>query len=101
MKIFKYPLPAPGCRGELRLPADSRVVHVGLDPEGNHCMWCLVNTDAQHEVYEEVFVFGTGHTIEGLTANNAANFYHVGSYIDGLFVWHVISTIRKSSGPIN
>lgn len=64
------------------MPAHARVLHVGLDPQGQPCLWAEVQSENQ-PVKFSVHVTGTGHPMpEG---DNR----HVGSFTQGPFVWHV------------
>ena len=66
----------------VRMPAHARVICVGLDPENLPCIWAEVISE-NSLVDFSVFVTGTGHAVpEG---DNR----HVGSFIQGPFVWHV------------
>lgn len=55
----------------------------GLDPRsGQPAVWLEVETEADQGPGRRMMAFGTGHDIpKGLT--------HVGSLIDGSFVWHI------------
>lgn len=66
----------------LGLPEGADPVHVGLDPQGNPCVWAAVDTEAAIEE-RRLYVRGTGHPMP--------NDYKVmlGSFTQGPFVWHV------------
>ena len=70
------------------LPFDSKVVLVGPDPQRTPCAWIEVNGLQQVEEHE-ILVYGTGFAMPG-------NVKHVGSFIDGMFVWHVY--MRRVNG---
>lgn len=60
----------------------SKVVHVGLDPQGTPCIWaeyCSIYPPSDHFVY----IIGTGNPMPEITLR------HIGSFIQGPFVWHV------------
>ncbi len=81
--IWKYPFKVDD-RFTLEIPARSEVIHVGLDPEGNRCLWILL--DPEDVKYTATFyIFGTGHNVDSRFQGSR----HVGSFIEGPFVWHV------------
>lgn len=65
----------------------AKIIHVGLDPEGQPCIWCEVNTlEAKREESIELFIVGTGH---GLPSKALV---HRGSFDDEhSCMWHVYS----------
>jgi len=64
------------------IPQDSRVVHVGRDPEsGMPCLWMEVNTESPR-VVKNFWVKGTGWGIQ-------EDLVYIGSAICGEFVWHI------------
>ncbi len=79
--VYKYPF---GILDHqiINLPVMFQPVHVGTDPQGQPCLWAIVNTDivpTPHTLY----VRGTGHPVP-------EDFrYMVGSFIQDQFVWHV------------
>lgn len=78
MAIYKYPL-----NTEIKTFGQPLCVHVGVDPKGSHCIWLLVNpADKEHLHY--VRVVGTEHCVPG-------GLHHLGSFLDGEYVWHVWS----------
>ena len=78
-RIYKYPIDLPVT--PLHIPVDAVVLHVGLDPSGESCVW--VNQDINSpNVYRDFYILGTGQSIpDGLK--------YVGTYKEGAFVWHV------------
>ena len=64
------------------LPKDAEILHLGLDPNGDVCIWAKVNTD-NPMVELPLLVFGTGHNIP----DNAKR--HLGSVLQRFFVWHI------------
>lgn len=82
-KIFKYPIHKYPSQSEpkISMPKGSLVVHVGFDPNQQVCIWAQVDPNAPMEEVS-IQVVGTGHECpEG--------HYHIGSFLDGPFVWHV------------
>ncbi len=75
--IYKYE-----ARGASFMDPDGTVVHVGLDPNCNPCVWLLVDPDAP-TVARRFTLVGTGDSVA-----DAA--HPVGSFVDGPFVWHVV-----------
>jgi len=79
--IYKYPI-AIIEEQEITMPQGAEVIHAGLDPQGNPCVWALVDTRNEPEPVS-IVVYGTG---------NPVSYYpneHVGSFNHGPFVWHV------------
>ena len=86
--IWKYPLGFP--ETQIKLPAFSKPVHLGLDPNRVTCLWCLVDTDFADETMI-VSIRGTGQPAPLAT--------YFGSYVDGSFMWHVFYSFRKQMDP--
>lgn len=89
LTIYKYPLVITD-EQEIELHLMSWM-HVGLDPNGCPCVWALVDLSRpiQPDTYT-IFIHGTGHPLPDDTAGRD----HLGSFVDGSFVWHVFA--RKS-----
>lgn len=66
----------------LELPATADPVHVGLDPQGQPCLWAVIDTDLKTET-RKLYVRGTGHWIPEDYKTM------LGSFTQGPFVWHV------------
>lgn len=87
--IYKYELRAPGCRTLVKgvdLTGGDSAVHVGADPRGVLCVW-IEHKDASRLPPDRTSftVYATGMVIpDGET--------HVGSFIDGAYVWHVYAS---------
>lgn len=80
MKIYKYPIQIAGPQ-ELKMPRGMTPLHVGLDPIGVPCIWAKVEPESEIHGYT-VWVCGTGH-------DAPEDFLHIGTFIQGPFVWHV------------
>lgn len=78
-QVWKYPL-TMGIN-EVLLPAEHKIVHVALQ-HGNITMWAEVSLANVPYKPIPVSVVGTGHDIPEDTE-------HVGTFMDGPFVWHV------------
>jgi hypothetical protein len=79
--IYKYPIEITD-EQEIPMPFGAEIRHVGLDPEGSPCVWAEVeNTNTPEPV--RLFIVGTGRRMPDEAAN------HVGTFIQGPFVWHV------------
>jgi len=63
----------------------SDILQVGLDPKGQLCIWCLVQTHATLTETYDIFIVGTGNPVP-----NEAKI-HLGSVVQGPFVWHVFT----------
>lgn len=75
-KIYKYSVRSGASAA---IPAGGTVIHVGLDPSKNSCVWVEVDPGAPKT--DTVFVLGTGWDVpDSLT--------HVGSWVEGPYVWH-------------
>jgi hypothetical protein len=87
--IYKYPIKivdqqtitSPQAYRTIITPPKIR--HVGLDPQGQPCVWVEVDTDLAPHTWE-LFVVGTGNEIP-----DQAGLVSVGSFVAGPFVWHV------------
>lgn len=90
--VYKYPL-APSGYTPVDTKPDAKVVLVGLDPETRRpAIWVeqvvpdrpKIGTEPMSEAMEVRYfhIVGTGHEIE-------PNDQHVGSVIDGRYVWHI------------
>lgn len=86
--IWKYAIAER--KRALEMPYAWAAIHCGKDPSGTRCVW--VEVDYQVKQYDEhpyptervVFhTIGTGHTIQEDT------WEHVGTFIEGAYVWHV------------
>lgn len=77
--------------GEIRLemPEGAEIVHVGLDPGGVLCAWAIVEP-SRPKGTKILRIFGTGHEVP-LWANRRS---HVGTFLDGPYVWHVFDLSR-------
>lgn len=83
--IFKYVLREGFDTQPIQIPANHEVRHVGLDPQGNMCLWAEINTD-EPAVAHSVHVRGTGHPVPDYKALKHG---FVGSVVRGPYVWHV------------
>lgn len=82
--IYKYELHAKLGESEIvGVPAGSKPVHVGLDPNGIRSVWMEVET-TQPKVNMPVWIFGTGHEIP-----SHPSLQYFGSIHDRIFIWHV------------
>ena len=64
------------------LPLGSEILHVGLDPQGETCIW--TKSHPENELFPQtLYIIGTGEAIPP-----AADKY-IGSFRDGPFMWHV------------
>lgn len=57
------------------------IVHVGLDPAGVPCIWMELTPGGYIERHV-IHIVGTGNPISGSLS-------HIGSFVQGPFVWHV------------
>lgn len=75
--IWKYGL------GEHEVPAEYQVVHAGTDPSGYTCVWLSVPHASSFTSKIEVCAIGTGHPF-------SSGWAHAGSYVSGIYVWHIL-----------
>lgn len=88
--IHKFPLTVPIPPGDatiafdIRTPVLSRLLHAGLDPQGDLCLWYMVDTDydSLHTV-RHVKIYGTGRE-----CNEPVEDYFA-TVLQGEFVWHI------------
>lgn len=79
--IWKFPLESYG-RNTVNMPCLARVLHVGLDPQGNPCLWAEVDPTVE-KADRQFYIVGTSHTLPP----EARAF--VGTFMQPPFVWHV------------
>ncbi len=78
-QIWKYPLKANTT--EIKMPAGATILHLAVQG-GIPTLWVAVNP-AGELVKRRFGTHGTGHPIDHAGT-------YIGTYFDGLFVWHVI-----------
>jgi hypothetical protein len=84
--IWKFPL-SIGAINTFSLPASAMVRMAALDPASERpAIWVELNPEATR-IERRFVIFGTGHHIEG--DGGYPYDLHVGSLIDGSFVWHI------------
>lgn len=88
--IYKYPLMINDYQS-VSLPEDYRIVHIGVDPNGQLCLWAEVDTSKLPAITLPVFVWlkGTGHSLDYWVMSPPVRPKHFTSFVDGPFVWHV------------
>lgn len=94
--IWKFPIKI--IDRQTVVPRDAkieRVIHAGLDPSGQPCVWCEVDTywfDASESPGGgvDLFIVGTGNPM-GHVARSGAS--HVASFTQGPFVWHLYAEV--------
>lgn len=81
MTIWKFPLIIQRFTS-IQAPVGAKIIHVGIDPTGEPCVWAEVN--AENDMQEiKLCVVGTGQ----LKPSEAKD--HLASFVQGPFVWHV------------
>ncbi len=81
--IHKYSVPfGNGAYGrfEIQTYSDSTFLHVEMQGHVS-CIWAEVDTDSK-PVVEHLHVVGTGHEVPADAA-------HLGTWLDGPYVWHL------------
>lgn len=84
--IYKYPIPLnQNFYGafSIDLPESTLIRHVDLDGNGTACIWAEVDTNFLTSRTHKFFKCGTGKEIPDEYK------YHIGSYVDGPYVWHI------------
>ena len=82
--IYKYPIEITN-KQIIEMPCNYKLLHVGLDPEGNPVLWAEVYTSSPTALVP-IYVIGTGHPVPEETK-------HIGSFVQIPFVWHVYTNI--------
>jgi hypothetical protein len=85
--IWKFPIKITDYQ-VLTVPINWEPIHVGLDPQGTPCIWAEVDSEKKTEPCN-IYVYGTGHQADIDTQ------VHIGSLVQGPFVWHVYRDGRK------
>ena len=81
--IYKYPIQIADSQ-TIWIPSGAKNLHVGLDPQGDPCLWAAVDTNAPDRPVT-ILIIGTGN---GIAANLEVG-PHIGSFSQGTFMWHV------------
>lgn len=84
--IWKFPLLYTDIQS-VSMPLGAQVLSTGLDPQGQLCLWALVDPGAGSNQYRGVAVIGTGNP-----AHSAQGMRFVGTVVQAPFVWHVFVT---------
>ncbi len=85
--IYKYPLKIQD-EQEIEMPPGAMVIHAGLDPNKDPCVWALVDrtrtrTRTSDLVPIKIRIAGDGRAIEEVPL------IYVNSFVQGPFIWHV------------
>jgi len=83
-KIYKYPFILNG-KLKISLPRQwHKIMHVGLDPNGQTCIWVMIHPEDLDDMVDVDFrIYGTGHDVESTVLN------HIGTFVDSPCVWHM------------
>jgi hypothetical protein len=87
MKIWKYPLNPHG-ETVIETPPILEFAHFGRCPEGALCVWVFVCDNGPREPHK-LRVVGTGEEVA--TPGCGRYIGHIGTYIDGDSVWHLMA----------
>ncbi len=79
--IYKYPFEITDEQA-IDLPIGFQLLHVGVDPHKQTCLWCLVDPAAEKKT-ENLFIVGTGNPVPDVPLRR------LGSFLAGPYVWHV------------
>lgn len=80
--IWKFPLPIEDAP-TIAMPVGAEVLHAGLDPAGNPCVWALV-APANEPAPVYFRIVGSGNPVD---ADDLGE--HISTFTHGMFVWHV------------
>lgn len=84
--IWKFPITVGGIT-PINIPVGAQVRLAALDPaSGAPAIWIELDPEAPM-INRRFVIYGTGHEIEG--DGGSPSDLHVGSLIDGDFVWHI------------
>lgn len=82
--IWKYQLKITD-KQEIHIPRDARLMSCGLDPEGQVCIWLLVDAEQKEpKIHVEVIIRGTGHKLPCVGT-------FIGTVCQAPYVWHVFT----------
>jgi hypothetical protein len=79
--IYKYRLKIADTQ-QIQMPEYAEVIHMGLDPLGDPCLWARVNPEYPAALVD-IFVVGTGCNVP-----ERAKIY-LGSIKQDQFMWHI------------
>lgn len=84
--VWKYPIEITD-EQEIEMPSGAIILHAGLDPTGQPCVWAQLDPNRPLE-RRKIYVAGTGGPM---------SWYHdhISTFVDGSFVWHVFSDKTK------
>ncbi len=84
--VWKFPL--MWAEANMDMPTSARIIHVGMDPGSDKiALWAIVVPGNEIET-RRFAILGTGAFLHDPERGGA----HVGSVIDGNYVWHVFET---------
>lgn len=92
MVVWKFPIGPPRGMIQLEMPRGAVPLHVGRDPGGCVCLWAMSEPEEKLETTTFLLV-GTGHEIPA----GVGPLDHVGSWVDGAFVWHLFCTTERGA----
>ena len=89
--IYKYPIGSFDST-LLKLPKKHTLLHAGLDPKEQICVWIELDTDDLPSLYKQlkVSLVGTGCPIPKDTPE------YFNTFLDGSFVWHVYTGLTSN-----
>ena len=83
--IHKYKL-APDVGQTIMVPLGANVIHAGVDPAGDPCIWAEVDQNSKPVEERTFWMFGTGHAMPP----HHRRLRHIGSFLHKEeFIWHV------------
>jgi len=83
-RIYKYPISITQNQ-EILAPQGAQVIHAGLDPQGNPCVWAIVDPRNEDQPIT-ILLYGTGWQMSEAPGR------HIGTINHGPMMWHVFLT---------
>jgi hypothetical protein len=83
--IYKYYIENYPGRNKIKINKEYKILKLGYDPNGNLCIWALVNLDSEM-IEIQINVYGTGWP---LSKDFITDKQYIDTINDGPFVWHI------------
>lgn len=82
--IFKYHISYSAETTKIEMPISSKIISVGLDPQGDLCIWAIVDPE-EGKSMREFAVVGTGWPMK----DSLEYWTFLGTVKQGPYMWHV------------
>lgn len=92
---------AKECDEILEITGLLSILSTGLDGDGDVCVWALRDTESERATRVKILVRGTGHDCADviMTHDREVVYAHLGTVLQGLFVWHVFAVTGEAIDP--